>query len=140
MSKDTGMTIRKLIESNEVLSDLQNGFRPNGSCQDHMITLYNIAMNRKLNGEDTFCCFIDFRKAFDNVNRNLLWQKLFHYGITGPFLDTLKSIYAGFECAVEVNGCLMSEMELNKAACYLHRSLIFFLMICCLPSVRQSMG
>ena len=67
-----------LLETYEVISDLQNGFRPHRSCQDHILTLHNIVLNRKLKGNDTYACFVDFRKAFDSINRDLLWRKL-HY-------------------------------------------------------------
>ena len=30
-----------LLETYEVISDLQNGFRPHRSCQDHILTLHN---------------------------------------------------------------------------------------------------
>ena len=30
-----------------------------------------------------YCEFVDFRKAFDSVNRILLWQKLLRNGIDG---------------------------------------------------------
>ena len=92
-----------LLETCEVISDLQNGFRPHRSCQDHILTLHNIVLNRKLKGNDTYACFVDFRKAFDSINRDLLWRKLSLYGIRGQFLDTLKSMYQDFECSVEFN-------------------------------------
>ena len=91
-----------LLETHEVISDLQNGFRPHRSCQDHILTLHNIVLNRKLKGNDTYACFVDFKKAFDSINRDLLWRKLSLYGIRGLFLDTLKSMYQDFECSVEV--------------------------------------
>ena len=59
--------------------------------------------NRKLNRKSTFVCFIDAKKAFDCVNRDLLWYKLLQFGINGKFLDALKSLYEGTECAVKVN-------------------------------------
>ena len=34
-------------------------------------------------GKETFLCFIDFQKAFDSVNRNLLLYKLSSIGIRG---------------------------------------------------------
>ena len=61
--------LKSWLESNNILSQLQNGFRPHRSCQDHMILLYNIVLNRKLLSEDTFLCYIDFRKVFDSVNK-----------------------------------------------------------------------
>ena len=48
--------LSRWLEENNILSDLQNGFRPQRSCQDHMLSLYNIILNRKLSGSDTFCC------------------------------------------------------------------------------------
>ena len=92
-----------LLETHEVISDLQNGFRPHRTCQDHILTLHNIVLNRKLKGDDTYACFVDFKKAFDSINRDLLWRKLSLYGIRGLFLDTLKSMYQDFECSVEVH-------------------------------------
>ena len=59
--------------------------------------------NRKLNRKSTFVCFIDAKKTFDCVNRGLLWYKLLQLGINGKFLDALKSLYEGTECAVKVN-------------------------------------
>ena len=67
-----------LLETYEVISDLQNDFRPLRTCQDHILTLHNIVLNRKLRGNDTYACFVDFKKAFDSINRDLLWRN-FHY-------------------------------------------------------------
>ena len=41
-----------LLETHEVISDVQNGFRPSRSCQDHILTLHNIVLNHKLKGND----------------------------------------------------------------------------------------
>jgi len=38
-----------------------------------------------------YCCFVDFKKAFDTVPRGLLWQVLERVGIRGPILDCIKS-------------------------------------------------
>ena len=54
--------------------------------------------------EDTFACFIDFRKAFNCVNRDLLWHKLeFRYNEGGRFLSALKSLYEKISCSVNIN-------------------------------------
>ena len=64
--------ISRYCEENGLLVDEQNGFRPGRSCQDHIYVLSTIIRNRKANGLDTFCAFVDFQKAFDWVNRDLL--------------------------------------------------------------------
>ena len=59
-------------EDNGYIVDEQNGFRFGRSCQDHIYILSTIIRNRKISGQSTYCAFIDFRKAFDWVNRDLL--------------------------------------------------------------------
>jgi hypothetical protein len=34
-------------------------------------------------GENLYCCFIHFRKAFDSVDRIAIWQKLLKNNISG---------------------------------------------------------
>ena len=40
-----------------------------------------------------YCCFVDFKKAFDTVPSGLLWPVLETIGIRGPILDCIKSLY-----------------------------------------------
>ena len=54
----------------------QAGFRRNHSTMDHLLTLRIIAEECHNNKSDLFCCFLDFRKAFDIVPRNNLWNRL----------------------------------------------------------------
>ena len=59
-----------------ILSEEQHGFRSDRSCQDCIFSLPPLIENRQLEGTDTFACFIDFKKTFDCVNRDLLWKKM----------------------------------------------------------------
>lgn len=56
-----------LLEKNDLLCEEQNGFRKNRSCLDHLYTLNTIISNRKGKGKSTFVCYVDIRKAFDNL-------------------------------------------------------------------------
>jgi hypothetical protein len=40
-----------------------------------------------------YICFVDFKKAFDIVPRDLLWQVLEGLGISGRILECLRSMY-----------------------------------------------
>ena len=67
--------LSKYLESNNLLTEEQNGFNQGRSCQDHTFVLHNnLVHGRKLQGLDTYAVFIDFRKAFDTINRQLLWN------------------------------------------------------------------
>ena len=99
--------LRDYLEANGALCDEQNGFRPGRNCQDHIFTLTTIIENRLLNKMDTFACFVDFKKAFDCVNRDLLWHKIeARYKISGKFLSALKSLYKNVSCSVDINQSL----------------------------------
>ena len=47
-----------------------------------------------------YCCFVDFKKAFDTVPRAVLWQVLQEFGVCGVILDIINSLYAHDSAAV----------------------------------------
>ena len=87
-----------------IISDAQNGFRKGRSTLDQLSTLTNVIETRKFNKQHTFAAFIDFRKAYDCINRKLLFNKLNKLGLDGNILNALKSLYDGVQCCVRVNG------------------------------------
>jgi hypothetical protein len=90
-------------ELNEIIVDEQNGFRKQKSTIDHVSTLTNIIQTRKCKKLSTFCSFIDFRKAYDSIDRNILWNKLSNNGISGRMLNAVKSLYCNVSSCVQVN-------------------------------------
>ena len=95
--------LTKIVDSNNVLCEEQNGFRKMRSCIEHIYTLSTIIkMKRKIN-KSVFVCFIDFSKAFDSVNRDLLWFCLLNYGIDGKFLQILKAMYKNVELCIKLH-------------------------------------
>ena len=59
-------------EDNDLIVEEQNGFRSDRSCLDHIFTLQNTLRIRNELNSQTFCAFIDFKKAFDYVDRDFL--------------------------------------------------------------------
>ena len=53
-----------------------------------------------------FSCFIDFRKAFDYIPRQKLFDKLRKEGVQGRFLDLLISMYSNDKSAVKTGNKL----------------------------------
>ena len=85
--------LQKYLEKNNILAEEQNGFRASRSCIDHILVLCTILRNRKALGLHTFLSYIDFQKAFDSVDRNLLFFKLSQIGVTGRFYDAIQAMY-----------------------------------------------
>ena len=73
--------IQHWVGVNNLLSDEQNGFRPNRSCMDHVVSLNLVVQSHIKHRKDLYCTFIDFSKAFDRIDRSALWAKLSHMGL-----------------------------------------------------------
>ena len=94
------------LEDNSLFVDEQNGFRKGRSCQDHIFSLTSIIRNRIHKKLPTFCAFVDFEKAFDWVNRDLLLYKLLKANVDGKMYRAIKSIYSGTTSCVRINSYL----------------------------------
>ena len=92
--------ISKHLDSENNLADAQNGFRRNRSCDDHIFSLNSIIKNNK----EVFSAFIDLRKAFDFVNRDMLLYKLLLYGIDGKVYNSVKSMHCNSSACIRING------------------------------------
>jgi hypothetical protein len=90
-------------ELNDKIEDEQNGFRKKRSTLYHISALTNIIDVRKKLHKSTFCSFIDFRRAYDGIERNLLWQRLNSIGVPTKMLDAIKSLYASVSSCVRIN-------------------------------------
>ena len=115
----------------EILNDSQNGFRKGRSTVDHILTLTSIIETRKLKRQSTFAAFIDFKKAYDAIDRTLLFTKLTHLGITSHMYNAISSLYDGVQCCVRINGLKTNWFTVNcglKQGCSLS-TLLFNLYI-----------
>ena len=102
-------------DENEYLVDEQNGFRSERSCQDHIYVLSSLIKNRKSVGNDTFCAFVDFKKAFDWIPWDLLLYKLSNsFNIHGHLFNTLSTIYSSSSAQVRLNGKLTDPFEVTS--------------------------
>ena len=63
------------------LRDNQAGFRPNRSCADQIATLRIILEQSQEFRSPLYAGFLDFEKAFDSLDREVLWQLMRHYAI-----------------------------------------------------------
>jgi hypothetical protein len=52
----------------------------------------------------SYVAFIDFKKAYNSINRALLFNKIENLGISSKFMFALKGLYSNIECSVRLNG------------------------------------
>ena len=53
--------------------------------------------------QHVFCAFIDFKKAFDSINGDLLFYRLLSYNIDGKIFKAIKSVYKDTASTVKIN-------------------------------------
>ena len=91
----------------------QAGFRKDRSCTDHIATLRIIIEQSKEWQTPLYLNFIDFEKAFDSVDRNVIWQLMHHYGIPQTFTKLIQDLYESSSCQVIHNGKLSESFEMS---------------------------
>ena len=91
---------------NDVITDAQFGFKPGFGTIDAIFVLQSLISRTLKRKKCLYCCFIDYRKAFDFVDRCKLWSKLVHLGIQGKFLTIIKSLYENVKSCIKYNGFL----------------------------------
>src|SRR6218665_591223 len=87
--------IHKRMESTieRELPDNQAGFRKARGTRDHIANM-RLIMERQLEyGKEVHICLIDYSKAFDCINHELLWKTLLEMGIPKHLIQLLKGLY-----------------------------------------------
>ena len=79
--------ITKWIEINDIIGEEQAGFRKKHSTTDHIFTLFALIQKQLVRHRKLYVAFIDFRKAFDSVSRDKLWNVLGSNGMSGKILS-----------------------------------------------------
>ncbi|KAH6568297.1 hypothetical protein BASA60_008708 [Batrachochytrium salamandrivorans] len=97
------MRIERFVETNNLLSYEQAGFRKREECVGQVVSLVDIIQRRQNAGLNTHVLFIDIRKAFDTVPVGALLWKLQNMGFPRRTLAFLKAL----------QGCPLSGLLFN---------------------------
>ena len=92
------------LEENEILSNVQFGFRPGRSVTDQLLLAYDMVTRGYDQGDMVNVILLDFAKAFDKVSHDILLEKLFQLGIRGALLGWIRSFLSDRKFYVSVHG------------------------------------
>ena len=117
------------------LPDVQAGFRKGRETRDQIVSIHWIIEKARKFQKNIY--FIDYVKAFDCVDHNILGKILQHVGIPDHLTCLLRNLYAGQEATVRTEhgttdwfqigkgvrqGCILSPCLFNLYAEYIMRN------------------
>ncbi|TWW78160.1 R2DM Retrovirus-related Pol polyprotein from type II retrotransposable element [Takifugu flavidus] len=82
----------------------QCGFRPGRGTVDQLYTLSRVFEGAWEFAQPVHMCFVDLEKAFDRVPRGVLWGVLQEYGVSGPLIRAVRSLYDRCQSLVRIAG------------------------------------
>lgn len=89
------------VEKKKRLRESQAGFRPERGTREHIFVLNSLINQRlKVPGGRLYVAFIDFKAAFDTVDRTILMEKLWRAGIRGRMHSMIREIHRYTVCEV----------------------------------------
>ena len=120
MAKIVQKSLSKLAE--KVLTESQCGFRQERSTIDMIFSLRQIQEKAIEQEQELYIVFIDFRKAFDTVDRAMLWKTLKIFGCPEVLVDIVQQFHDGTRGKVMVGSQLSDGIDVNhgtKQGCVL---------------------
>ena len=96
--------VYNFIQKTEIITKSQYGFQKDKSTEDALMELHTKVIDAFENKKVAYGIFLDFAKAFDTVNHEILLHKLEHYGIRGLSLSWFKSYLTDRQQCVNIDG------------------------------------
>jgi len=88
----------------EVCPETQCGFRKQRGTVDMIFLARQIQEKAREQNRDLCIAFIDLRKAFDSVNRSLLWTVMRKFGCPRKFVAVVRAFHENMTASVSVGG------------------------------------
>ncbi|VDO83552.1 unnamed protein product [Schistosoma margrebowiei] len=95
------------------LRDQQARFPKDQSCTDQIATLQIIVEQSVDWNSSLYINFIDYEKAFDSVDRRILWKLLRHYGVPEKIVNTIRNSYDRLRYKVVLRGQLTDAFQVR---------------------------
>ena len=96
-------------EAKGLLPEEQCGFRPDRSTMDMMFVVRRLQEIERKAGVSLHMCFIDLQKAYETVDRTLLWQVLTRIGVPPQMIAVIRQFHDGMRACVRPDGGVCSD-------------------------------
>lgn len=105
--------LEEFLEVNDIYMEQQSGFRKLHSCES---ALNNIIIEWKKSLENqkvVVAVFLDFKRAFETVDRRLLLEKMENYGIRNKELEWFKNYFNNRKQNTKIGSAFSGKREVN---------------------------
>ena len=106
--------LTEYLESNNILSPHQYGFRKNRSTEDQLLLTYDDVGRWTDEGYVVDVILLDFSKAFDVVSHAVLLSKLESLGVCNPLLAWICAFLSGRVMSVCVGSSMSSPVDVTS--------------------------
>ena len=96
-------------EREGILLEEQGVFRPRRSTLDMLFVVQRLHELARKKGTAVFACFDHLIKAYDSVDRELLWDVLRRFGVPPKMLVVIRNFHDGMRARVRMDSGLFSE-------------------------------
>uniref|UniRef100_A0A8C6P9E0 Reverse transcriptase domain-containing protein n=1 Tax=Nothobranchius furzeri TaxID=105023 RepID=A0A8C6P9E0_NOTFU len=86
------------------IQEEQCGFHPGPGTLDQLNTHRGILEGAWKFAQPIYMCFVDLEKVYDRVPRGALWGILREYGVPGPLIRAVRSLYVRCQSLVRIVG------------------------------------
>lgn len=94
--------------------ECQNGFRGGRSCTDASFTVKLLIEKKIEHNQELHMCFIDLEKAYDNVNRRILFETLQEYEVPKKLSRMIENLYQKTKIKVKIGEKISNYISINK--------------------------
>ena len=108
--------LNSYLDNMSILYEEQAGFRKHYSTTDHIFNLKCLIDMYLRCNKTLFCAFIDYRKAFDSVDRYALWHNLLQYCIDVKMFKIIHNMYESAKSCVRLGKKLSDHIYSNVGA------------------------
>lgn len=95
------------------IAEYQAGFRPNRSCPEQIFNLKTVLKMRALRQKPVVCTFVDFKKAYDSIDRPSLFQILEERGLDPKTREIIKQTLIGTKSKVKFVGEISEPFDIR---------------------------
>ena len=91
-------------EDAQLRATTQFGFRQSQGTDEGSFLLKHVIDSYRTLQKPVYAAFVDLRKAYDSIDRELLWKVLRSLGVQDWYLDTLRAMYSDVRLRVRLGG------------------------------------